>query len=363
MRLVFVISSLCCGGTERVAAVLANQMTALGHDIRILTLDATGESFTPLAKGVRVVPLGIAGASTSVARAALANFGRVSALRSALAGQRPEAAIGFMDSTNVLTLLAARALGLPVVVSEHSSPERNPLGGTWRLLRRATYGWAARIVVQTSEARAFFPASQQGRIEVLPNPVSLEQGEDESPMQPQPRPFLMGLGRLAPEKGFDLLIRAFARIARRHPEWSLRILGEGPERQTLQTLIEKEGLSQRVSLPGRTARPFDQLRQASLFVLSSRFEGFANALAEALACGVPCVAADCPHGPRHILTHGVDGLLVQPEDDEALAQALDSLMSDPAQLAQMAQRTRGAAQRFDPEMVTRRWLQILATII
>ncbi|MHC1752833.1 glycosyltransferase family 4 protein [Humidesulfovibrio sp.] len=364
-RVALVISSLALGGAEKTLCVLAGGLARRGREVHVLSFDTPqATAFFPLDPRVRLHGLDLNQPSASALHALRANARRVAVLRRQLRQLRPDAVVGFMDSTNVLCLLACLGLGIPVLATEHTDPRRHDIGVFWNALRRLTYPLAAAVTTQTEAVRQLLP----GRCVLVVNPV-------EQPVEPPPHPaqtkapagatlpegkLLLALGRLAPEKGFDLLLEAFAALAGSRPQWSLVILGEGPERQRLEAERSALGLEGRVLLPGAAAEPAAWLRRAELFALPSRFEGFSNALCEALACGVPAVAFDCQSGPAEILRHGVDGLLVPPGDTAALAAALGRLMDDEPLRRAMAARAPEVLERFGLEKVLDQWEALLA---
>ena len=360
VKLLFFIPSLKCGGAERVSVMLCNHWAEHGWDVTLATFDdGTVPPFFPPAPGVRHVTLGLQRRSSGMTHSVLNNVRRVPRLRRFVAASRPDRIVSFIDGTNVLALLAAKGTGIPVVVSERVDPAQHPIPVPWRLLRRATYPWARAVVLQTRAAASYFPASWASRIAVIPNPVArlAPSPPTESPEGRRRR--IVGIGRLERQKGFDLLIRAFAAIAPEHPRWELTILGEGPERETLGAAIARLGLAERISLPGATPDVAGVLRGADLFVLSSRYEGFPNVLCEAMACGLPVIAFDCRSGPAEIIRDGVDGLLVPAEDDVALAAAIARLAGDPEARRRLGARAVEVADRYSVERVASMWERVL----
>jgi glycosyltransferase involved in cell wall biosynthesis len=163
------------------------------------------------------------------------------------------------------------------------------------------------------------------------------------------------MGRLEREKGIDFLLHAFSRVAPLHPSWSLEIWGEGPQQSLLEELASKLNLNERVRFRGFTHNPFQVMQGSDLFVLPSRFDGFPNVLLEALACGLPIVSFDCPFGPGQIIRHGVDGVLLPPEDVGALIAALDRLMGDDDLRLRLARNAPDVTQRFSVSKIMGMW--------
>jgi glycosyltransferase involved in cell wall biosynthesis len=170
---------------------------------------------------------------------------------------------------------------------------------------------------------------------------------------------LMAMGRLSHEKGFDLLLQAFARLAPHHPDWDLTIWGEGALKEQLMQQRDDLALTDRVSIPGPTRSPREQLAASDIFVLSSRHEGFPNALCEAMASGLPAVSFDCKFGPGSIIRDNVDGLLVPTGDVDALVTALDRLMSDEALRDRLGAEAVSIVDRYSLANVAAQWEALL----
>jgi glycosyltransferase involved in cell wall biosynthesis len=353
-RLTIVIGSLALGGAQRILTILTNEWAARGWAITILTFDPAGlPPFFPLHPAIAVRPLGIAGDSgPSVWRAILNNIRRLAVLRRALRRSSPDLVLSFLYRTNIVAVLASRGLGVPIVIAERTNPESVVSSRWWRVLRRWTYRLADAATAQTDAAADYLRAIGQSRVIVIPNPVLEPQAGVALAAQ---RPLIVAMGRLSEEKRFDMLIGAFAALAGRFPDWRLVIFGEGPERKRLAALIAEHGLSERIGLPGSIADAAAALRAADIFVLSSRFEGFPNALCEAMALGVACVATDCPSGPRAIVRSGTDGLLVPNEDQAALAEGMTQLMGDADLRARLGNRAKEIVQRLSLAQILDQW--------
>lgn len=176
------------------------------------------------------------------------------------------------------------------------------------------------------------------------------------------RKTVITVGRLARVKRYDRLIAAWKRVAEVHPDWTLRIVGSGPQGARLQRLIEKKGLTGRVVLAGRSRDVGAELAQASIFALTSRREGFCLALAEAMSKGLPVVSFNCPYGPREMITHGEDGILVRNGDVRTMAAELCRLIEDPELRRRLGARAARTASRYTPEAVGAHWDRLLHTL-
>jgi len=340
---------------------MANYWASRGWPITLLTLaNDAAKPFFDLDSRARCIPLGIAGNSPHLIAGFWNNLNRIRVLRQAIRKSNPEVVISFMDQVNVLTLLATLGLGVRVVVSERIDPNRSRLGAVWEQLRWWVYSRADCIVVQSRGALAYFLPKFQDRAVVIPNAVVVPSDGEYPGDRPPSGPSIIAAGRLTEQKQFDLLLKAFARLKDRYPEWTLTILGEGPLRPMLESLCVQLELKDRVSLPGFVKNPHDYFRHANLFVMSSLFEGFPNALCEAMACGLPVISTDCTSGLRDIIRDGENGVLVPSGDEEALAAAMARLMGNKAERQRLGSRAVEVAERFSMGRVMGMWEEVLA---
>jgi glycosyltransferase involved in cell wall biosynthesis len=255
-------------------------------------------------------------------------------------------------------LLAARARpkALVTIGQEHMNFGAH-LPGITRATNRHYRSLDALSVLTAGDERDYGALLQGTRPRVvrIPNALPRLRGGRASP----DARIVVAAGRLNRQKGFDLLIRAFAPVAERHPDWQLRIHGGGRERDALREQIFAAGLYEQAFLMGPTERLGEALAAGSVFALSSRFEGFGLVLLEAMSKGLAVVGFDCPRGPADIVADGRDGLLVPAEDVDALSRALLTVIEDRELRVRLASAGLQKAHSYDPEVIGARWLALI----
>lgn len=362
MKLLIFIHSLSAGGAERVTANLANYWSAHGNEVTVVTLAPAFLNFYVLAPCIRQISLNLTSDHNGLIAGIRENLRRIRALRRVLLQEQPDIAIAMMSTSNVLLALAAR--GLPrtrAIGVEHTFPPRMPLGRSWEIMRFAAYSQLAAVVALTREcADWILEKTTAGWAPIIPNAAFWPLADQLPKVAPETvcrldRKLLLAVGRLSEEKNFDRLIAVFARMAASHVDWDLVILGEGPERRALEQRINTAGLQTRIFLPGRVGNVGRWYEQADVYVMTSRFEGFPNTLVEAMTYGLPAASFDCDTGPRDIIRHGEDGLLVPPGDLDSLQAALERLMSDRQLRETYGMRAVEARQRFSIEKIAAMW--------
>jgi glycosyltransferase involved in cell wall biosynthesis len=257
-------------------------------------------------------------------------------------------------------LLAARArpAALVTIGQEHMHAGAH-LPGITRAIRRHYGGLDALTVLTAADERDYRALLGGTRVVQIPNAVPELAGPVASP----DAKVVVAAGRLNRQKGFDLLLEAFAPVAADHPDWQLRIYGRGRERGALRAQIEAAGLYEQAFLMGPAERLGEELAKGSVFVLSSRFEGFGIVLVEAMGKGLAAISFDCERGPGEIVADGRDGVLVPDGDVAALTRALQAMIADRERRARLAAAGRETARRYDPAAVGERWRALLDALV
>jgi GalNAc-alpha-(1->4)-GalNAc-alpha-(1->3)-diNAcBac-PP-undecaprenol alpha-1,4-N-acetyl-D-galactosaminyltransferase len=363
-RITVVVASLGGGGAERVIVDLCHYLRDSGRQVTLLTLNGDDPDAYPLPEGVRRERMEIRRDARSLLESLRFSLGHLVAMRRRIVATAPDAVVSFIDQTNVRTLCCLLGTGIPVIVSERIHPEHHPLSQAWRKARRLIYPFADAVVVQTRDiAEWFLYQTGARRLVVIANAA-----RNEGDIRPgandavAARPLVVAMGRLARQKGFDLLLEAFARSRLAGEGWHLAILGEGGERKALLALAASLGIADSFTLPGHVAGIGSWLAQADIFALPSRYEGFPNALLEAMQTATACVSFDCPSGPRDLIEDGRNGLLIKAEDVDGLCAALRRLASDPDLRRRLGAEASRVAGEFAPAGVYGKWLALIDAV-
>lgn len=351
------------GGAERIVALLSNYWVEKNMQIDIVTFDnENSKSFYELNPAIIHHHLGIIGKYRNIISRFTGGLVTIITLRNMIKFIKPDVIISFMDQTNVLTILASAFLSVPVIVTEHIDIRQYSPGKFWEILRMVLYPFASIMVAVSNGVLESFPKYLRRNATVIPNPLFIEK-KIEIEKTNKLEKTIIGMGRLTYQKGFDLLIKAFEMIKNEKPCWNLIIYGEGPMKKELEKLISDLKLENRVKLAGITNNPADKFRQADLFVLSSRFEGFGMVIIEAMACGLPVISFDCPSGPSEIIKNGIDGILVPPENINALSNSMNDLMTNEDKRMFLVDNGLKTARNYTVDKISQKWADLFKKLV
>lgn len=352
------------GGAQRVVANLCNYWSTSGADVTIITIDSISKDFYALEKNIKRISINQANVGHNLFQSIINNIKRMVFLRKVLNGEKPDVAISFMDSANVLLSLASLFLkNIICIGSERIHPANYPLPRVWKIMRYGLYGRLDAIVALTKQTADWIILNTRAKnIVIIPNPVFFPIPNKE-PIRDIPsglnsRRIILAVGRLAVQKRFALLINTFHKISCDFPLWSLVILGDGELQAELESQIKSLGLEDRVFLPGMAGNVAEWYERADLYVMTSEYEGFPNTLIEAMSYGCPAISFDCDTGPRDIIRHQVDGLLVENNNIQALELSMCRLMSDDYLRLQYSGKAVDVRERFSFSIITKMWWEL-----
>jgi glycosyltransferase involved in cell wall biosynthesis len=356
------------GGAERVASNLINSWSELGYEVTLLiTFSGRGSCDYKISEKVNILYL--ADEVCTSGRGILINIRRFLFIRNLIRKYNNGVVISFLTNVNVAALLAGSFLKARIIVSERIYPPMLHLGWLLEALRRLTYPLADRVVMLTSEGLTWLEKEiPLAKGVIIPNPISFPLVPSIPILRPSDwlshdRRMLLSVGRLSEQKGFECLISSFSKLSNRYQNWDLVILGEGPLLKNLKILVERLRLPGRVHFPGRAGNVNAWYERADLYVMSSLFEGFPNALGEAMAHGCAAVSFDCDTGPRDMICHEVNGLLVNVIGDaQELGISLERLMGDDLLRAQMSEKSIDVRERYSMQSILSAWEKLFESV-
>jgi len=370
IKVVFVTPTLAFGGAERVLLTLIEALDRTACEPVLVALSKTGSYEKDLPAWLRVHDLGRKGRLCFPAL--------VLRMAGVLRAERPQAVVGFTGLANFVLLIAGRIAGTRtrIIVTEHINPTQmyrsseEPLGAVKRRMIRWLYPSADLVIAVSQGVRNDLVTNfglPRNRVRVIPNPLNLDRirALGAHPVEHSwfgsAQPVVLSAGRMTSQKDFPTLIRAFA-VLRRRQSARLILLGDGPERDRLESLARDLGIADDTAFLGYQPNPYKYMAKSTIFVLPSRFEGFGLVLAEAMALGVPVISTRCPSGPEEILEDGTSGLLVPVGDPDALASAMTNLITGPGLRARFAARGLRRAEDFSAERIAGQYARCITGV-
>lgn len=347
MHIIFTVASMAGGGAERVISILANRLAEKEDKITII-MTAGDRLDYKLNSQVEVISIGGLTGGSMIKR-----IQRIRNLRAIFRKDEDAVIISFGLGSNFYTAAAHIGLKNPFIISERNDPAACPHPH----LRNMVFGCADKLIFQTKEAAACFPGRLRKKGAVIANPISetiipAYQGRREK--------MVVAVGRLEPQKNYPLLLKAFSQFHETYPEYTLHVFGDGYMKEELQEMSRRMDIFDVVIFEGFQKDVHQKIENAAMYVLSSDYEGISNALAEAMALGLPVIATDCPiGGSRLCIQNERNGLLVPVGDADAMAKAMCRLAKDTEFADRIGLEAVKVRERFSEANITKRWETII----
>ncbi len=358
----FYIGSLHKGGAERVFVNLAEFFRREGYRVTMVTqYQFPEEEEYRLPEGVKRVLSDLTEEEISNSR--IVNFfRRLRKLRSVWINEKPNLVLSCIGKNNFMTVVTTCFTKTKAVVSVVGEAKEEYPNRLMRLLANFLFPYAAGIILQTERSKYFFCKKVQRRAVVLPNSLNPDFMKPRYEGERERR--IVAVGRLDANKNHEMMLRAFAALKDKYPEYTLTIYGEGELHGFLENLAKELGLLGRVFLPGVIPDVAARIEKAALFLLTSYSEGVSNALIEALAIGLPVISTDVPSGgTEELMTDKENGLVIPAGDQQALEEAMDRLLGDPAYADRLGREAARIQERLAPERVNYLWKEFFDGII
>ncbi len=353
MKILFTLGALGHGGGERVVSVLSNELVRQGHQVEIL-LYYDREVWYPLDQKVKVIAEEKETGKKNILSHLLFK-------RKYVKNNNFDVVISFLAPFNMIAIVSLFGLKTPLIVADRNDPRHVPSNKLVRFARDFLYRFADGVVLQTKANQAYFCKKVQQKSTVIYNPIDLGDATGIG-LTAQKSKRMVSVARLMRQKNQDMMLDAFCKFQQNHPDYRLTIYGEGDYRPNLEQKIAELGLGQSVDLPGGVKDVPNHIKDAEIFVLSSDYEGMPNALIEAMCVGLPVIST-AVSGATDLVIPEENGLLVDCDDTEALAAAMDKMASDGELRKKTSLNAAKLADELTLDKITAQWLQYIKEVI
>lgn len=364
-NIVIVVSAMNMGGAQRVVSILCNHWSQHGYAVTLInTFTEKKINHFQLNKNVSLEYLSN---NPFIPSNNFCNtLWKFIQLRKLIKSKNPNIVISFLTRVNVATALSSFGIKSSTIICERTWPPFASLDSRFFWIYRLIFRGVDKIIVQTDKSKIWLNKNFSSKhVDIIPNPIVYPLPEHGRSVNPDSiilknKKVILASGRLHKFKQFDLLIKAFSNIKDNHPDWDLVILGDGEERNNLNQLTCNLEVVDRVIFPGKVGNMSEWYKRANMFVLSSVVEGFPNVLLEAMAYGLPCISFDCDTGPRDMIKHGVNGILVNPNDkDIGLSNAIDKIISNGNLSSSIANNAILLREKYSIDNIIQKWSDVI----
>jgi GalNAc-alpha-(1->4)-GalNAc-alpha-(1->3)-diNAcBac-PP-undecaprenol alpha-1,4-N-acetyl-D-galactosaminyltransferase len=360
LRIIFIIDSLISGGAERVMVVIANKLSEYGYDVSIFS-KARLPSFFVLNESVKLVyPDTVVNYRNTLTILYTRLRLYVSVYRY-LKKKRPDVVIPFSTNTNGITIIICKLLKLPVIASEHNNFRLNLKSPPVWFIKRHIYPLADILTVLTERDKDEYYGRFMKNVTVMPNPLGLDPLENHEDIERGKTILAVGELSRSHQKGFDILLEIFSKLANDYPDWGLVIAGSG-DPGSFSSMISKSGLNKRVFFTGEVSDIQTLMRKCSIYALTSRWEGLPMVLLEAMSQGMACIAFDCYTGPRELINDRTDGILIKDQDIMHFVTELKMLLDDQDWRAYLGRNAVVKSKQYLPDRIVEMWDILLESL-
>ena len=360
MKIVFVSQPLCSGGAERVVAALANEFDNNGHEVKIIVVDNGDQNVYRTNQSIEFIHI------DKPNNPAIDLYNRAKIMRKFFNNYKPDIIIPFTTQKSVSTLLSVLFTKHRVISCERSNPELDPSNKILRILRKMLYWTSDGFVFQTEGAKRYFSKEIQKRSVIIPNPISKDLIEAYQGIRKHK---IVMVNRIDRAKNIEMAIDAMYQVHKLYPDYTLEIygksyIGEHNYEEELRQRILDKNLKDVVIFKGFSSKVHLEIRDASAFLLTSNHEGMSNALMEAMALGIPCIATDDPSGgAKSLIRDKKNGLLIPVGDTKACVEALKEVLSRPILRERLGRNAVGIRQELSAENISKRWITYIKEVM